>query len=483
MYKRQLLRADKFDEALNLLRQGGNLIETSSESQALAASLRKAILDRDDDRANPMIERSNASRAVLNEAMQHIRVQRGEVTNLTTYDSHQYGIGDEIVSRQNNRHLHPTNKPDHYLRNGTKGTITDIAQDGTATADFGQGPILLEPELLATKAIQLGYSITSHGAQGLTFPGSNSHAAPGASKAEVLVNMSRGKQDNHLILSGNHDEEFSKFYEPDDRSLASQVAQSIAASENVPASIADQHANERNTNLAALQTQLAALQHSKPDPAAPDPTTAIRQDIKIAKEDLARQVLAAPPPPLTNHLPPRSTVPHLAHKYDNALVAAATYHATYQPDPSQGPWGQLLGDRPTELGDNDPRVKQYDRTLAQLTETSIATTTRALDTLDLPAPLPPWVPKHLEELALTANLTPHLDPAAFAQWAQQADTHLQVHGFIPRSDTTPTHTATPATATLITRHANALQGNQPPPSKQSHIQPEPIDVPDRGPSL
>ena len=482
----ELLRDNKFDEALDLLREGGNLIETGSESEALAASLRKAVLDRDNSRANPMIERRNSSRIVLNEALQHVRVQRGEVTNLTTYGQRQYGIGDEIVSRQNSRQLHPEDKPDEYLRNGTKGVITNITNDGTAIADFGQGPIHIDPEILATKAFQLGYSITSYGVQGGTFPGSNSHSSPGASKAEVLVNMSRGTQDNHLIISGNSDEEYSQFFEPDDRGLATQLVESMPASENVPAAIADIGANERTIDLGALQTRLAAALAAEPDPERPDfdPAIEIRKDIKIAKEDLSRRTLAAPPPALTQSLPPRPTVPHLAHRYDNALVAAATYYATYQPDPGNGPWGELLGHRPNELDDGDPRVKQYHQTVNQLVDASVTTATRALHTLDLPAPLPEWVPEHLQELAESANLTPDFDPLSFAEWAQHADTHLQVHGFIPRSDKPVHGKAHPATTTLAARHAQALQGDTPPTTERSEISPpELIEVPDKGVSL
>ena len=468
-----LLRDGQIDQALRALKDAGNLIEVGSEQEALVHSLRSAVADRAQGNANPMIDRRNSNRVLLNEAMQQIRVDNGEVTQLTNYGHKQYGVGDEIVSKQNNRQLHPDNEPDAYLRNGSTGVITQIAEDRTAIADFGDGPIPLQPDVLETNAFRLGYAVTSNAVQGATLPTSNSHSAPGASKAELVVNLSRAVQDNQIVLSGNEDDEFSQFYEDDGRTLATQVAESISPSQDVPASIADPHANDRTTDLSALERS-----------ASP------KDEIRLAQEVHARQVLADPPAEITTALPARPTVPHLAHAYDNAIVNASIYNATYTPPQARGPWSDLLGERPTERPSNAAQVERYDHAVTGLTTAAVATATRAVDDLDLPTPLPDWAASHLEELAHTGNLTPNFDPAAFADWAQKADVHQHMTGVLPRSDTSQALASNDTThGVLVSRHADALQGNKPVPDNtpQERIEVETLSVeieaPARGISL
>ena len=486
-----LVRAGNIEGALRLLRDNGRLFEADSEQEALSINLRIAVHDREQGKANPLIERRNSNRVLLNESMQQIRVDRGEVTQITEYGHRKYGVGDEIISKANDRTLYPANNDAQYLRNGTQGVITAIAQNGTVTADFGKGEITIPAQLLETSQFQLAYSLTSNAVQGATLPKELSHIKPGASKAEILTNLSRGREENRTTISGHADEEQSQFHEPDQRTLATQVAESISPAQDIPATIADPHANDRTNDLPRLESQLALTtqhnnQHTTDTDETPDERVRIHRDIRLAQDQLAREVLVDPPSELTNALPPRSNVPHLAHSYDNALIQVAIYNATYQPQPGPGPWGQLLGQQPIDLGDNNRRTNRYDQAITALTNAATKTATRSIDDHD-PRPLPQWVPEHLQQLAHDGNLTPNFNPAAFIDWAHKANAHQHSTGVIPRSDTTHAVTSTdPTHNTLATRHANALHGNThltAPPAPDIDIGQPAIETPARGISL
>ena len=392
-----LIRDDQIEEAFRVLKSAGNLIEVGSEHEALATSLRLAVQARDNNNANPMIERNNTNRVLLNGAMQHIRIQRGEVTSVRTYGPNQYGIGDEIVSKKNNRTLHPADDNDAYLRNGTQGVIVGHNNEtNAAIADFGKGLVEIPADELATPAFDLGYAVTSHAVQGATLPTSNSRLSAGASKAEALVNVSRGKKDNHVILTGNSDEELSAFHEESGTTLAVDVAAAIGASQDVPASIADTQAGQRDTNLARVH------QTTEEGPA-----------VDFARQSLARTAITRPSPALTEHLPIKSTVPHLARRYDEAIVDASIYQATYQPYPSaNGPWSSFIGEAPDPEHASQSQVQLYNRAVESLRTVSVNTTMRSLEEVGV-ATLPQWVPVEIEILASSGLITPDFSPETF----------------------------------------------------------------------
>ena len=398
-----LLRQGDLSGAYRVLRESGNLIEVGSEQEALALLARRSLKARDADQANPMLDRTNANRIVLNSVMQELRIHRGEVTDVRDYGHRQYGIDDEIVSKRNDRTLHPEANKDDYLRNGTKGVIIDHDdQAHTVVADFGSGPIEIPAELFETPRFDLAYASTSQGVQGLTHATQDSHIKAGASQAENIVNLSRGRENNSAILSGKHDEEFSGFHEPSGTSLANEVAENMSASQDVPALVVDQDAGRRNHGI------IDELRNSDNS-----------DDVRLARQALKRHVLAHPPHQLTEALPPKATVPHLARSYDAALVEAMTYHVTYQPLSSDGPWGDVLGERPDPEQSAPQQVARYDRAVEALAAVSVDTALRSLSDVGQPAAdLPQWVPVELEALAKNGVLTPDFNPEAFARVAK-----------------------------------------------------------------
>ena len=441
----RLIRAGDIAEAFDVLKDNGRLTEVGSQQEALAVSLRTAIEARDAGMANPMIERANSNRILLNEAMQQVRYHRNEVTDLTQYGHRSFGVGDEIISKRNDRELHPTDQPEAYLRNGTQGRITAIDVDTRmVTGDFGNGEVQLPPEHLDSGNFELAYAVTSNAIQGATLPTNNARSQPGATKAELVVNLSRGERDNSLILSGDSDEEFSKFYDTPDIDLSDRVAQSIAASEDVPAAVVDTTAMHRKQlNLARLERQGGT-----------------KAEVQLAEEAIAREVLADPPENLTDQLPPRSTVPHLAHRYDDAIVNASIYRARYTPYSSTEQWGNVLGARPTPNDQNDKQIAHYDDAHEQLHSIAVGTVMRAVDQA-FPhgddATVPVWLESHVEYLAASGQLNSDFDPTKFAQWSTTEDASIRNEiRSIQHLDPLPNAGAPVSKDLLAAKHDDAL---------------------------
>ena len=447
-----LVRDGQFKEAFDLLRAHGQLTEVDSHDQALGALLRRSVNARDAGTPAPMIERTNASRVALNGAMQHIRAERGEVTNLTQFGIRQYGIGDEIISKTNDRQLAPHSQPEHYLRNGTQGVITNITtapgHEPIVTADFGHGDIPIRGERFATPDFDLSYAVTSHAVQGATLPISNSAIGAGVTHAETVVDLSRGLTDNHLVLYGDRHEELSSLYDrPEPRHLGDRIAQTVAPGDNIPAAAVDQDAGGRDINLARLHARNA------PDDA-----------ISFARSVHTRHIEANPPRTLTDQLPEPSTVPHLARSQTQAIVDASLYQLTYIPYPARDvPYGDTLGQRPEPTEQNQPQLDAYDEALSALTSAAQRTALREIYSHD--PSVPEWVNGHVADLAAQGRLTPTLNVDTFTQWAHAANHHHSTHGMFPTGKTPDALTDAAGRAQhehLAQTHADALNPPKPP---------------------
>ena len=364
IHANELIRRGEIGEAFDTLAAAGQLHEVHNRQDAMRATLYRYFASRDANQPAPMVERSNYVREVLNEAAQTVRIDRGEVTNPITYQHRTFGTGDEIVAKAPNRELHPNSQPDLYVRNGSTGTVT-ATHDDHLTIDFDDiGTLDVPATAINTGFIDLSYSLTSLGVQGATFPLSHSAISVGATQNEVVVNMSRGKHDNVLVVVGNNTNELQPFREPDSVSLAQRVAQSVKPAGNGPAIASDPAVAERNANLARLNYQGGIDEHGAP-----------------VAQQLARHLAANPPQTLVAKLPARSHVPHLRIAYDDAIVAAGTYAAIYLPLPdNHSPWGDTIGKAPNAHTRPNQR-DQWDQAIHKLTYVSAATTLRNLTTV------------------------------------------------------------------------------------------------------
>ena len=168
---------------------------------------------------------STGSTAILLAADQHTvdalnarahadRVVDGTVdpSGITTGNGLDIGAGDRVVTRQNARRLHT---PDGgYVRNGDLWDVVATHPDGSLTvrrahrASAAQpvgprdqkGTLRLAPQYVA-EHVDLGYASTTHRAQGITVDYAHVLAAPGMTRENLYVAMTRGRSANHAYVA------------------------------------------------------------------------------------------------------------------------------------------------------------------------------------------------------------------------------------------------------------------------------------------
>ena len=75
----------------------------------------------------------------------------------------------------------------------------------------GIGTIELPSAWIARGGADLAYCVTSYAVQGATQPASTSVIVAGATLPELVVDITRGRTDNHVILTSRADSEFSRW--------------------------------------------------------------------------------------------------------------------------------------------------------------------------------------------------------------------------------------------------------------------------------
>lgn len=106
-------------------------------------------------------------------------------------------VGDEVVTRRNDRRLH-TNRG-LMVKNRDHWTITNIHRDGTITIAGRTGTIRL-PGDYVTRHLELGYAQTSHASQGRTVDVALLLVDTPTDSRGVYTPMTRGREANHAYV-------------------------------------------------------------------------------------------------------------------------------------------------------------------------------------------------------------------------------------------------------------------------------------------
>jgi conjugative relaxase-like TrwC/TraI family protein len=173
---------------------------------------------------HPMVDRRNRTRSQLNRLAHHLRQVHGEIgtDEVTATNGRRFSVGDRITARTPNRHLHPPGNRSAYIRNGALGTITAIHHGrrsnpdrDTITVAFDDiGTIAIPrsffdhhrtPSGRVEAGIDHAYALTSYAVQGATNPESTSRIDPTANRSEAYVDITRGRDANHLYLTSAPD--------------------------------------------------------------------------------------------------------------------------------------------------------------------------------------------------------------------------------------------------------------------------------------
>ena len=114
------------------------------------------------------------------------------------------------------RNLHPDGHPAAYVRNGAHGIVTAVHpgrrpdEDRIEVAFDGLGTIRIPRSFFDEHTDQWGrtdvgidhaYAVTSYAVEGLTFDQSTSHVDPQSTRPEVYVDITRGRNENHVFVT------------------------------------------------------------------------------------------------------------------------------------------------------------------------------------------------------------------------------------------------------------------------------------------
>ena len=121
------------------------------------------------------------------------------------HDGTAAGVGDVVVTRNNDRHL--TTSDGLWVKNGDRWQVTSRFEDGSLavrrlrrnSAPYGQAIVL--PAGYVRDQVELGYATTVHRAQGSTVDTAHAILDPQTATRELLyVALTRGRTGNHVYV-------------------------------------------------------------------------------------------------------------------------------------------------------------------------------------------------------------------------------------------------------------------------------------------
>jgi conjugative relaxase-like TrwC/TraI family protein len=154
-----------------------------------------------------MIAATSQTVAELNQRARTDLVAAGTVepSGVSLRDGTMAGIGDEVVTRQNDRRL--TTRDGRWVKNGNRWAVTGRFKDGSLAArrlgrdgaPYGQAIVL--PAGYVREQVELGYATTVHRAQGSTVDTAHALLDPQSATRELLyVALTRGRSANHVYV-------------------------------------------------------------------------------------------------------------------------------------------------------------------------------------------------------------------------------------------------------------------------------------------
>jgi len=161
--------------------------------------------DIDAGKSSLMIAGDHATVRELNARARTDRVSAGFVTEdgLDVAGHQTAGVGDEVVTRQNNRLL-ATGK--RWVKNGDRWTVTATNDDGSMVVKrAGGGGEVVLPAAYVTEHVELAYASTAHRAQGRTVDTAHAMVSPTTAREVLYVAATRGRESNRLYVDTHYD--------------------------------------------------------------------------------------------------------------------------------------------------------------------------------------------------------------------------------------------------------------------------------------
>ncbi|MDP9386742.1 MAG: AAA family ATPase, partial [Actinomycetota bacterium] len=333
----RLLRSGHSREALALLAAAGHLHLAESDLELYVGMLQRWWAAHEAGDSHPMVDRRHATRRVLNRLARQLRRANGELGDeeVTATGNRRFAVGDRVVARMAARNLHVAGDPTEYVRNGATGTVVAVRADGDTKRDavvvnFGRGTVVVPraffdehegPGGRLDVGIDHAYAVTSYGVQGAGFGQSTSRIDEGATRAEAYVDITRGREANHLFLTRSPDALDGEHLPKAPAPRVDRVAERIRRSGPERAAVEFPAMNSRPAHGRVAAAALLA-------------------------DGLPRPV---------------GGPAHLRRRWDEVVAAVAAYRDAWRPEPGGWSWGWALGARVPTPAASAERAQVIDR--------------------------------------------------------------------------------------------------------------------------
>jgi hypothetical protein len=174
------------------------------------AGQRSLMIAGDQDSVNELNARARADR---------IAAGRVEEVGIGLSSGAVAGVGDLVVTRQNNRRLGSGHR---WVRNGDQWSVTATHEDGSLSVRqvAGHGTVVL-PADYVREHTELAYASTAHRAQGRTVDTAHAMVTPTTTREVLYVSATRGREANHIYVDTH--------YDPDPRTAHDEVTETLSA--------------------------------------------------------------------------------------------------------------------------------------------------------------------------------------------------------------------------------------------------------------
>jgi conjugative relaxase-like TrwC/TraI family protein len=189
-------------EAVDQYLAHGRVREGDTDAMADAAYLAWRT-DARAGRATVLISDSNDAVAALNQRARTELILDGRIDALHEIDLHdgtRAAVGDTIITRRNDRRLRAGRR---WVRNGDRWTVVAVHRNGSLEVRWPQRrwSTVVLPAAYVQQHVELGYAVTSYRAQGITTDTAHVVAAPGMTRENFYVAMTRGREANSAYVA------------------------------------------------------------------------------------------------------------------------------------------------------------------------------------------------------------------------------------------------------------------------------------------